>query len=593
MAPTLGLASAIASGPLACTADPVVSEGQFGRPMTLASGSGDTLPLPRLAFINEGCPGSAGGCSSVGEDGCQFALIDSLATLTAIREPDSDGPRLSADDCLEVRPAAGLLDEPPSAQAQAEAVARFRFENLPIVRAPRSDEWAWTAGNASQTIEPGGVLGGNLLRNFAVELRSPAGGPSSVTLYGEFPGSEEDLADQGRAFLPLQFPGRLLGRELPDRCDVGAGRCEIDGFDVSTSAAEIPLGASRMVMDACVALPPCTLNYAPDTSGDPFLAGRCGLRQGLGSSTLCADPTDPVVGGRPASLVVATGVAGMVLFSDSATRMFGDLSTLRACPTMISPNTIIDDPDLLACRIVDDQGNDDGVLHVAGWPAAGLDTPLPRLRVRSVALVAGATRSRADGPCERAAQRLAAAERQCDRYTDDGRADIRNASPPYSGQRDDDDGNNHTGDPSHASLAVLGESALTDEGPRVARWITTTVLPADHPLAQAVRRDVVPEALEPDGLLGTALLRDTDTVLDYTDLNPAVRTRCLDPYSGRCQVLPDCGTDRSRACCHGMPPALLDEFIRRLDDDACCGALSAPDLERLQRAGHCRGVLPP
>lgn len=590
----------------ACPTDPVASDGQFGRPMALASGLDDVSPLPRLAFINESCPGSAGGCSAISDGACEMMLIDSLATMTAVHEPSLGGAELVADDCLEVRPAGGVLTSPDNdpedrlGESLDAAVARFRFRNLPVVRTPDGGEdWTFTAGNQDQTVEPGGVLGGNLLRNFAVELRDPVRGQAEVSFFGEFPGSEQDLANQGRAFLPLQFPGSLLGRELADRCEVGDGRCELDGFDISTSSAEIPLEASRMVLDACVALPPCGLTYDP-SEDDPFGVGTCEMKRGPTSDLECVSGPESDLGGLPASLVVATGVVGMVLFSDSATRMFGDLDAIEPCPQSISPTTVLDDVDAMVCRVFDADGADDGVLHFSGWPSAGVDTPLPRLRVRSVALVAGAARSRSAGPCTRAHERRNALQTQCNRYRrdtrdDQGDVDIRNATPPYSAHRDNDDGDAHEEDDSNSSIAVLGESqfASDSEGPRPARWIVTTILPASHSLARAVRRDVVPDALEPDGLLGTALLRGTDTVLDYTDINPAVRVRCLEPHLGRCHVLPDCATDRSDSCCHGLPRTLLNEYIRTLNDDACCGALSARDLDQMRVAGHCLSASDP
>ena len=58
-------------------------------------------------------------------------------------------------------------------------------------------------------------------------------------------------------------------------------------------------------------------------------------------------------------------------------------------------------------------------------------------------------------------------------------------------------------------------------------------------------------------------------------------------------LLPDCRDDRSQACCHGLPRTLLDEYIRTLGDDTCCGALSADDLVELQQAGHCESTSPP
>ena len=94
-------------------------------------------------------------------------------------------------------------------------------------------------------------------------------------------------------------------------------------------------------------------------------------------------------------------------------------------------------------------------------------------------------------------------------------------------------------------------------------------------------------------LLGAGILRGTETVLDYTDLNPSLRISCLEPHDGRCHVLPDCRDDRSQACCHGLPRTLLDEYIRTLGDDTCCGALSADDLVELQQAGHCESTSPP
>lgn len=592
----LALALLLPLPALACSADPIQIDGQYGRPLPL--GSGDGSPLPRLAFIDEGCPGAlaAGGCEATGDRECQMLLVDSLAPMTTLREPGATGSRLSVE-CLEVRPAAGLFASEPAAADLQAAVARFRFDDLPLVRATEGgDDWSWTAGNQQRVVEPAGVLGGNLLRNLAVAIRTPvpetAGDPPAVTLYGEFPGSEAILADQGRAFLPVQFPGRLLGRDLSDRCDVDEGRCELDGFDISTSSAEPALVATRMVMDACIAIPPCGLVYVP-SDADPFAPGSCVLAR---SNTLdienegdegieCVAPGDPELGGLPASLVVATGVPGLVLFSDSAARMFGDVAELTPCPTPLSPQTEFAGS-LRACL-----SGYDGELHFSGWPSAGEDEPLPRLRIRSLALVPGGAQSRNDGPCERADERRDAMLGQCNRYAVAG--DIRDASPPYSAQRDDSD--ERTQDPAASAVAVIGEPMLEDgaTGPRPSRWITATVLPADHPLALAVRRDVAPDALEPDGLLGTALFPGTETVLDYTDPNPALRVRCLRPHDGRCQVLPSCHTDQTAACCHGLPRTMLDELIRTLGDDTCCGALSAEDLAGINEAGHCLGVAAP
>jgi hypothetical protein len=228
----------------------------------------------------------------------------------------------------------------------------------------------------------------------------------------------------------------------------------------------------------------------------------------------------------------------------------------------------------------------DGELAISGWPTAGLDVPLPRLRVRALGLVAGLTQTRDIGPCERLQQRRDALLRQCRRFTnavaDEG--DIRNTTPPYAAED------------SNASIAVLGEVALAavDGLPDTDRWLEVHVLPATHPLVVSLRQDVSPEAIQPDGLVGTALLQGTVTVLDYTDPNPGVRVQCIDPRAGTCMVAPDCEDDGQAACCFGAPLDLLVDFIVGAQDETCCAALSAAELAEIQaQQGVCLATQPP
>jgi hypothetical protein len=569
-----------------CGADPIEAIGQFGAAIPMASG--DASVLPRLAFVDEGCPGpsAAGGCEATGTRACTPLLIDSLVPLTTIAD-DTIAPGMATLDqeCLEVRQAAGLAADPPAAEDLEAAVARFRFDRVPVVRVPAegTDDWTWSAGDETTLLEPGGVLGGNLLRSLALSIRTPPGEAPVLRVYTEFPGDERRLADQGRAYLPLQFPGRLLGRDLEDRCEVDGSRCELAGYDLRPGQTNIALVATRMVMDACIAAPPCGLRYdrAPD---DPFSAGDCDLSPGLGTDTMCEDASG-VLGGRSASLVVATGVPDVVLFDDSAQRMFGDLAALPACDAAVDANT-------LACL-----AGQDAALAFSGWPDAGFDEPLLRLRVRSVAIVPGVVATRDVGPCERVDRRLVGLFNQCDRWrrTADAVGDIRDTTPPFSGASDEDDGSGHRDDPSATSLVVLGETSLRAETsvPDPTRWITVRVLPATHPLPLTLRRDVAPEAIQPDGLLGTVLLPGTDTILDYTDPNPGLRMRCLDPRAEACASMPECREDGQRACCFGLPLHLLVDYIVSAGDDTCCGALSASELEEVQALGHCQGLTPP
>lgn len=560
---------------VACTTEPIAFEGEYGRAVELVSG--DASALPRLVFIDEGCEGVGGGCSATGDGACEPILIDSLAPFTTLKHQDASATDLTfGRECLELRRAAGLAAEDPLPEDLERAVTRMRFPDTPLLRAPAGgrDDWSWTAGNQESQIEPSGVLGGNVMQSFAVEFRTRREGAARMTMYREFPGSERDLADQGLAFLPLQFPGRLLGRNLPDRCDVDGAPCELGLLD-SQSNRDVALTATRMVIDTCVGVPPCGIRYETNDD-DPFAAGSCAETRGPDSEEACAPLTDPTLGGKEASLVVATGVPGLVLFEDSARRMFGALEDLPSCGDT--------ETDTAACL-----RGQDGALHISGWPSAPADeneTPLYRLGVRAVAVLPGLTRTRGEGPCSRAQTRLDAIQAQCDAFVAafDQTLNIEDTTPPYASVPD-----------STTSLAVIGEAryAPGQVAPNSTRWLDTLILPETHPLALSIRRDVAPEAIEPDGLLGTALLDDTVTVLDYTDPNPGLRVRCLDPRSGDCLVAPDCSADAQPACCFGLPLNLLVEFIVFGDDDSCCGALSRDELQEIQGVGLCRGVNPP
>jgi len=567
----------------ACGAPSIDGDGLLGRPIPLMTG--DDSPLPRLAFVDEGCPGASarGGCSGSGDRACDTILLDSLAPLTALKGP-SEKPEFEIE-CLEIRGAAGLAAADPTATDLAAAVARFRFHDVPLVRAPvgGSGDWTWFAGSGDGFFEPVGVLGGNLLSDFSIAIRSPPGAPPTLAFYEEFPGSESDLADQGRAFLPVQFPGRLLGRDVGDRCEIGDDGCQVSGFDIVRAQPNFALRATRMVLDACVAAPPCGTRYTIDPA-NPFESGSCDRTLGpeLDETNACTPADDAILGGVRASLVVATSVPGAVLFEDSAIRMFGPLDALPACADVAVGDR--------ACL----EAND-GLLAIPGWPPAGLDTPLPRLRVRSIALVPGSTRARDLGPCERVEARQEALLEQCNRYTKaiDEVGDVRNTTPPYSAEPDGPGGVG--GDAANASLAVLGEHVLLDDDPdpNAARWIETLVVPAAHPLTVSIRLDVSPEAVQPDGLLGTALFDGTAAVLDYTDPNPSLRLSCFDPRAGECMVAPDCQRDAQAACCHGLPLDLLVEFIVLAEDETCCGALSAGELDEIQGQGFCLATEPP
>ena len=172
-------------------------EGEFGRSIALASG--DAVGLPRLAYLPEPCPGTPGGCSSVclgppaecAPDACRPVLIDSGTAITLLAG-DLERPRPERT-CFELRAADKLLAPDADAGVLAGAVARFRFDSTPIVRIPSDTaaadlDFGWRAGTNAASAQVGGVIGGNLLREFAVRFShrlAADGARFDITFYRE------------------------------------------------------------------------------------------------------------------------------------------------------------------------------------------------------------------------------------------------------------------------------------------------------------------------------------------------------------------------------------------------------------------------
>ena len=81
------------------------------------------LPLPRVVFIDEGCPGelARGGCPEGGERACQPLLIDSLAPLSALKHRGAEEGLTYDRECFEIREAAGLAAPTPRPEDLAAA----------------------------------------------------------------------------------------------------------------------------------------------------------------------------------------------------------------------------------------------------------------------------------------------------------------------------------------------------------------------------------------------------------------------------------------------------------------------------------------
>jgi len=567
---------------LGCAEDTTVIEGQLGRAIPLASG--DALMVPRLLMKRESCPGSEGGCETICDDlpfrcpadACIPIVIDSAASVTALAV---DRETVSAErGCVEVRSADDALVESPTPESLAAAVARFRFSELPMARVP-SDEsiWGWRIGDETSSGHVAGIIGGNLLQQMAVRFVHRDSREYSVTFYREFPGSEATLANQGRARISLQFPGDLLGKEITDFCAVDDGSCDFLGLQYDQDRVQSLVQPTHMVVDACLAPSPGTVTFdtesracrvaqGPDLASSEYISptGRLGAPL-CRSSPISLSDAQQSRGGRSASLVIATGIPGLVLFEDSARRFFGPLEDLPECPKEGSIGSFgIDTP---AC--LDGQ---ESLLYAPGWPVAGSPSqPLTKLRVRSLALVPGLTETSGITPCQRLERRIAGLKAQCD--------EVLRGQVPYANE-------SVCADAANTSALLLGEVELRDAdlGANPGRWLPAYIVPAEHSMASTIRRDVVPEALQPDGLVGTALLRNTDTILDYTDETPGVRVACNNPGAGTCLAMPTCAEssgDVTASCCHGLPENLIAEMIGDLGHYSCCAALSASARQEL------------
>jgi hypothetical protein len=558
---------------IACGEPHVTGEGQFGRGIALLSDPLD--PLPRLVWRpGEACPGPVGGCESFCEgptdqcpaDACRPLLIDSGTPVTLL--PSTTGSLSLGRECIELRAGAGLLENPSDPDVLAGTTASFRLLGAPVVRATRQDgdPWTWEAGDELDPAQIGGVIGGNVLRDFAVALRHHAEASPSITFYTQFPGSEEVLADQGRAFLRLQFPGRLLGRLLNDHCEYGDGvDCRLSRLSLSQSDQELLYESTRALVDACVAPPPCAVSWSNN---------KCRLRTGGATPQECQ-----LEQGGSATLLVATGVPGLVLFEDSATQLLGPLESLPTCDAFDG------NAETKACLV-----GTSGRLVLPGW--APLES-LQRVRVRSVGIVEGLTEASGPSPCTRLRDRLEGAIRQCEWFAAEGRP-IR----PFDSQ----------GESIGSSAVVFGEASLGEfaEAPDPNVWIETLIVPATADPVLALRREIVPEGAQPDGLIGGAMLRDTETVLDFTEAveKIGVRVRCLDP-GPQCMSLPACSSEDGEvgldsaepgrtSCCFGLPVNLISRVVLEgvnkqapRVEDACCPALSRAAIEDLQTLDLC------
>ena len=547
----------------ACGDEQLAVKGPLGQPIPLLSGDGGVVPRLLVHADWDGCRDIPGPCESIctqapcPKGACIKVSIDSTSLLTAL--PSTQPETTSQRVCLGLRNGEGALST--DALALQNTVTRLEFLRLPALSlAEQSD--VFTLGERGDVVS--GVLGGPLLTQFATEFTpgskqradEEASAPA-VRFYRTYPGSEALLAGQGRAYLAVQYPGRLGGVESSDLCQI-SGQI---GCNSSADALELPVlpvEATQMVVDTCISRPPCEVAYDPTTS-------TCSLRS---SHALNAPQCTAAAAGSSlvASLMVGTAIPGLTLFEDSATRFFGPLGDLVNCND-IQPT----DATVTACRV-----EQSGTLSLPGWPSI----PITHyLRVRSLAVTSGTSNAAGANPCDRVAARLEGLLEQCKRFT----ATSRPGRPQTTSST-------RSVDFDHG-IIILGLNRFVGDASSIGwdDWLETRVVGIDSSWVIGLRRAAGSDVAGLDGVLGTALLRRADTVLDTTEdlIKPGLRVRCSGDDHDSCLSMPACGGSgllEERSCCYGLPQTLLLERLQSnasTSTQSCCGALSPASRSQL------------
>jgi hypothetical protein len=306
----------------------------------------DSLPIPlRRAPLGGGVTGDGAlvamaKAPSIGGGQPFQMLVDTASPITILSAPAGGGTPSPTPHAFE------LLDATADATAADPAPVRARFQGIGVFTFPLGP-----AGDAATL--PLGVLGGDLLRGFSIELRFAApcpGAPapiagvpgprcSSLTFWRHQGATAAFLEDAGYAVLDFSAygGGETTARTTPDTFGL---------------RAPVTLPPTRVVLRTCA---------APEAFVPDVRPPNCCSR---GTEVTLATGVD-------LSLLLATGVGPLVLSQAAWTRV---LPKLAAAPAMSS-----------------------GPLLIATWP-----TPIPAMwsTIPRVALVDMETLPQNDpGPC--------------------------------------------------------------------------------------------------------------------------------------------------------------------------------------------------
>jgi hypothetical protein len=410
-------------------------------------------------------------------------LVGTGASLTLLAGPPPVGTPATEKAGFDLLDAPGTIADPMT------AVVRGQFRGVSVLRMPLYPVGDLTCADPTIPCTPGGVLGGDILRRYSVQMRFGAAcGPggtlrcSSMTIWPHLGPDLGFLQDSGYAVIRFAL--------------AGGGEVTADGDpDFLGQRGPLVVAPSRIVMRTCAA----PIDFSPASAPTPIPA--------------CCKETDAegksMRSGIDLALVLDTGVGPLVLSATAWARVVAQLVE-RLGPTAAP---------------VEAPG---GQLLIATWP-----TPIPATwsTIPKIALVDLETGPATDpGPCVELA-RARRLEQVSYQVVQDDMNQVPTTActqPCDSDPREPDKAQN-----SAAYLELTGS-------------IPVAVIPDDSAYLQGLRFDLRPEEPEVDGVIGAGALGRSRVEIDYVSSpsravfsceSDAVREVCF--AAARCPRLPD------------------------------------------------------
>jgi hypothetical protein len=417
--------------------------------------------------------------------GAPFSMVvDTGSSVTILGAPPPRGDLRIQNTGFDLLDGGDPAPSPPR--------VRGRFRNLGIFEFPLGPV-------GDEVTMPGGVLGGDILHAFSVEMRFAApcrggavGTCPTVTFWRHQGASQPFLEDAGYAVLSFNLfgGGETTASSQPDLLGL---------------SAPVELPATRIVLNACAA-PRAFSNVEP--------------------RELCCQRGDEITlaTGVDLALMLATGVGPMVL---------SEQAWARVAAALAAAGTVVPEPT-------------PSPLYIASWPLqiAARWTTLPRF-----ALVNGSEppSTGAEGPCVdlARARRLEWVAKQTILATPPPAPPLAHPEIAACVQPCDTD----PSDPGKA----LNSAAYIE----LAGAIPVAIVSNDEPYLQSLRFDIRTEGPDIDGVVGAAALGAARVEIDYLNSTPRAIFSCetgtpaAECYvASRCPRLPDHTHDH---LCFGLP----------------------------------------